>query len=43
LPETTQDLMQGGVLIDTGEGIEVAFGRSAADLSAAMQIGDAAA
>jgi hypothetical protein len=33
--------VEGGVLVDTGQGVEVAFGSLAGDLGAAVQIGDA--
>ena len=36
LAETTQDLVQGGVLIDAGQCVEVAFGCPPADLGAVV-------
>jgi hypothetical protein len=42
LGETPQDLVQGGVLVNTSQRVEVAFGRPPADLSAAIQVSDAA-
>jgi len=43
LAKSVQDGVQRGVLVDAGQRVQVAFGRLAADLGTAVQVGDAAA
>ena len=43
LAKSVQDGVQRGVLIDAGQRVQVAFGRLAADLGTAVQVGDATA
>ena len=41
LATSVQDVVKGGVVIDAGQRIQVAFGGFAGDFGAAMQVGDA--
>ena len=43
LAKSVQDVVQRGVLVDAGQRVQVAFGRFAANLGAAVQVGDATA
>ena len=40
LAKSVQHVLQGGVLVDGGQGVKIAFGGGAADLGAAVQVGN---